>query len=715
MIPTPSEAIAKKTENGHYEIFDGWSSSSTLWDFQSYYRFYRINSSFYLNSPLTRQLANYSNTSKIFDDESAFQEYSKTPNTFMIRVDEKPEYNYNISSKIEIRRGAGFQANTIKDLSDSILKELINLLSDIDRKYYPNKMKTFERTQFTYVFIEWLICFGLTIAFIIPMFEIAEARETRQLLLLKISGAYETTIFLANLTIDSFIILLNSILVTIVLHRQSCEGSNGFLIFCFVLPLVIYYYVFFLNAIPLAIMTKYKVIFTGIFIILSLLPNLNFTMTGDDSDFLKYSLILMILPQWLSTMFIDNIMVSKVFNYPFTLKNITLLFRWKNSWVILGITFGFICAYLLLYCFLNIMMPRKSGSPPVGFSNIFSSTAWKQLFSFRRSDLIEVEGENFIKVLGIDKTYKGSTPVHALKNVSFSIDKGDVTVLIGPNGSGKSTLLNSMTGSISSDKGILRIYGRECVSGFSALQQHLGICYQENILFDRLSVYRHLEFFATIRGVDKSKLKEVIDHSLSSFQLDGLDNMKAGTLSGGQKRKLCVAIAFIGNPLLVILDEPTAGMDASVRQEIWKAISGYNVTSIVSTHSIEEAGILSSRMFVMRNGELIFDGTPNELRSKFHCGYRLTPMFNTEEDKKYRTELLSWMKTKIEDVVISPIHDDDLLFPVCDKVTNAIVELQHKKEDFHMRSFNIIVEQLENVLYRMYPMMKTYNIKSSLF
>ncbi|EAX81314.1 ABC transporter family protein [Trichomonas vaginalis G3] len=340
-------------------------------------------------------------------------------------------------------------------------------------------------------------------------------------------------------------------------------------------------------------------------------------MADDTTNILHFASIMMFLPQWMSTMFIDNIMISKVFNFPFTIKNMGILLRWKNSWVILGITCGFICAYLLLFFLLNILMPRNCGSAPIGFSNIFSLTAWKQLFSFRRKQLVEIEGQRFIEVIGLDKTYKGSTPVHALRNVSLSIDKGDVTVLIGPNGSGKSTLLNAMTGSISSDKGDLKIFGEKCVSGFSSLQQHLGICYQENILFERLNVYKHLEFFATIRGVENTKLKEVIDHSLSNFRLDGLENMKATTLSGGQKRKLCTAIAFIGNPKLVILDEPTAGMDASIRQEIWKAISCYNITSIVSTHSIEEAGILSSRMLVMRNGELIFEGISNELRSKF--------------------------------------------------------------------------------------------------
>ncbi|EAX98682.1 ABC transporter family protein [Trichomonas vaginalis G3] len=425
-------------------------------------------------------------------------------------------------------------------------------------------------------------------------------------------------------------------------------------------------------------------------------------MILDESNILEYAAIMIFLPQWLSTMFIDNIMLSKVYSMPFSMKNIMLLSRWKNTWIILGISIAFICAYLILYFILNILMPRKFGSSPIGFSNIFCLSSWKQLFSFRRENLSDAVSDRFIDVIEIDKTYRSSPPVHALNNVTFSINQGDVVSLIGPNGSGKSTLLNAITRSISSDRGSLQIYGHQCSTGFSALQQHLGICYQENILFEGLSVYRHLEFFGTIRGLDSCHLKEDIEQIVSHFGLDGLENMSASTLSGGQKRKLCVAIAFIGHPYLVLLDEPTSGMDANIRQEIWKSISSYNVTSIVSTHSIEEAGILSNRMFVMRNGSLIFDGTPNDLRSQFHCGYRLTPIFSQESDKQYKTELVSWIQSKIDGVYLSPIHEDDIMLPVCDEITELLVEIESNKERFHINSFNIIVEQLENVLYRMY-------------
>ncbi|EAX91825.1 ABC transporter family protein [Trichomonas vaginalis G3] len=347
-------------------------------------------------------------------------------------------------------------------------------------------------------------------------------------------------------------------------------------------------------------------------------------------------------------------------------------------------------------------MPRTYGASPIGFSKIFYLSVWKKLFDFKMDVFAENESDSFIEITGIDKMYKGSKPIHALKEVSFNINKGDTVVLIGPNGSGKSTLLNAMTGSISSDQGVLRIYVIRCPSGFNALQDHLGICYQDNILFDKLSVYQHLELFATIRGVCCERVCEVVDECMSRFHLEGMDNMRSSKLSGGNKRKLCVAIAFIGSPKFVILDEPTSGMDTSMRQEMWKAISSYNITSIVSSHSVEEARSLTNRIFVMRSGELLFDGSPNELRRKFHCGYRLTPIFYIDGDKRYRDVLLRWMQTNVQGAIISPIRDEDILFPICDDVTELLEELEQKLPIFRMRSFNIIVEQLENVLYRMF-------------
>ena len=260
-----------------------------------------------------------------------------------------------------------------------------------------------------------------------------------------------------------------------------------------------------------------------------------------------------------------------------------------------------------------------------------------------------------------------------------------------------------MTGSIDCNGGTLSIYGELCKGGFNELQQHLGICFQDNIFFDRLSVREHLKFFASIRGYSKDHLNEVVDHTIDTFCLEDCENNRAMSLSGGQKRKLCIALALIGNPSIVILDEPTAGIDVSTRQTIWKAISGFGITAIVSTHSLEEAESVSSRLFVMRNGELVFDGPSNELRRKYHCGYRLTPMYLPDTDTKDMNEkLLSWCKSKISESTEDETHENSILIPVCPEIVSLLEELDTQKSGFNMSEFNIIIEQLENVLYRMY-------------
>ncbi|EAY17963.1 ABC transporter family protein [Trichomonas vaginalis G3] len=412
--------------------------------------------------------------------------------------------------------------------------------------------------------------------------------------------------------------------------------------------------------------------------------------------------IFQFLPQGAIYLLIDNVAyckeVKEVFDFATAPKVFHLISQSTVSKILLGMAF----AFLFLFLFFNLMMPRTAGTLPVGFAHIFSFGHWKKVFAFRRAVKINHEDDkHFIEVNNIDKKYGFST--HALKDVSFNIDSGEIIILIGPNGCGKSTLLNSMTGSIDCNGGTLSIYGELCKGGFSELQQHLGICFQDNIFFDRLSVREHLNFFAAICGYKKDKIREVVDHAIDSFNLEECENNRAMALSGGQKRKLCIALALIGTPRIVILDEPTAGIDVSTRQTIWKAISGFGITAIVSTHSLEEAESVSSRLFVMRNGELVFDGPSNELRRKYHCGYRLTPMYLPDTDTKDMNEkLLSWCKSKISESTEDETHENSILIPVCPEIVSLLEELDTQKSGFNMSEFNIIIEQLENVLYRMY-------------
>lgn len=641
---------------------------------------------------------------QIIDDKTKFEDYvnkNKVP-SFEFNIDNK---NVEIKEKIYESEHDHYPRSMLFDC----MRFVVPNISKVQFSVSIASMKSFDDILLTYfiVFIP-AILINASILFmcILSIYEMIEIREQKQLLLLKISGANEFTLHFAYFIVDSAMIVLMTILSSIFVYKLGAPNSNYFVYFIFMFFLILSAYFFYLIFVPLMVKSSRLKYIVFIFMVLSIgLPFVPLLFQYAFGVFQKFHAVIVWLPQWQMTYFFMNIVSGLAYKHPMTFSEL------KNGYILIPsdklllIVFAFIFAYLLLFCFFNAMMPRSSGAPPIGFSNIFSLRAWKKALSFDRSMKINViEGLPFISVNNISKTYKGKVRVHALNDVSFKINEGEVIVLIGPNGSGKSTLLNSMTGSINADSGKLFLYGQNCYTGFSELQSCLGICFQENIFFDRLSVFNNLEFFAKIRGIPDSDLEEEISRCLDCFNLSECVDMRAGTLSGGQKRKLCIAIAFIGKPRFVILDEPTAGIDVTTRQIIWKAISMYNITSLVSSHALEEAEAVSSRLFVMRSGELIFDGTSSELRRKYHCGYRLTPFFNenvTDKDAAMR-QLLEWIKVRIHDAIMDDQHQGNILVPVSNDVVKLLEELRENKANFNMKSFNIIVEQLENVLYRMY-------------
>ena len=174
--------------------------------------------------------------------------------------------------------------------------------------------------------------------------------------------------------------------------------------------------------------------------------------------------------------------------------------------------------------------------------------------------------------------------------------------------------------------------------------------------------------------------------------MTGILDKKAATLSGGEKRKLCISIAFIGSPPLVILDEPTAGIDVNSRAIIWKTISRFNKTAcFVTLHSLEEAETVSSRIFVMRAGEIIYQGTPSELRRKYNCGYRITSLGDIS-----REEMMRLCREKNIDSSSDPDRTDSILIPVSDTVPDILSELYSVSQNIV-----VTVESLEHVILRM--------------
>jgi ABC-type multidrug transport system ATPase subunit len=219
----------------------------------------------------------------------------------------------------------------------------------------------------------------------------------------------------------------------------------------------------------------------------------------------------------------------------------------------------------------------------------------------------------------------GHLPVVSTEDIAFSVQSGEIFGLLGANGAGKTTTLSMLTRHLVPSSGNAFITNRSILNDFSQAATHLGVVTQNNALWDRLSVEAHLKLFARLRGVPEELVDKVVEGTIDQLELTPHRHKLAMMLSGGMKRKLCVAIALIGDPEVVLLDEPSAGLDPVSRRNLWSVIlrTMSHRAVILTTHSMDEAEALCKRIGIMVNGQLRALGTKQHLKNKFGSGYEL--------------------------------------------------------------------------------------------
>ncbi|CAH2043967.1 unnamed protein product [Thlaspi arvense] len=323
-----------------------------------------------------------------------------------------------------------------------------------------------------------------------------------------------------------------------------------------------------------------------------------------------------------------------------------------------------------------------------------------------------------VQIHGLAKTYPGTTklgcckckktaPFQAIKGLWMNIAKDQLFCLLGPNGAGKTTTISCLTGINPVTAGDALIYGNSIRSsvGMSNIRKMIGVCPQFDILWDALSSEEHLHLFASIKGLPPSSIKSIAEKLLADVKLTGAAKIRAGSYSGGMKRRLSVAIALIGDPKLVFLDEPTTGMDPITRRHVWDIIqeSKRGRAIILTTHSMEEADILGDRIGIMAKGRLRCIGTSIRLKSRFGTGFITTVSFieNKNDDAKTSTEpLKSFFKERLK---AEPIEDKKAFMTFViphDKeklLTRFFEELQEREHEFGISDIQIGLATLEEV------------------
>ncbi|HOK27236.1 MAG TPA: ABC transporter ATP-binding protein [Bacteroidales bacterium] len=224
--------------------------------------------------------------------------------------------------------------------------------------------------------------------------------------------------------------------------------------------------------------------------------------------------------------------------------------------------------------------------------------------------MAKVTAENVIEVRDVWKSFKS---VQAVRGVSMSVPRGKFIALVGPNGAGKTTLVEMIENIRRPDNGEIRILGKKWKGNEEELRRTIGISLQQTYFIDKLTVYETLRLFASFFDLDRERVEEIIN-------LTGLDEKRKSyviNLSGGQRQRLALGIALINHPAILLLDEPTTGLDPNARYEIWNILKSYRKTSeasmILTTHYMEEAETLCDYIILMDQGKILREGTLQQL------------------------------------------------------------------------------------------------------
>ncbi len=230
-----------------------------------------------------------------------------------------------------------------------------------------------------------------------------------------------------------------------------------------------------------------------------------------------------------------------------------------------------------------------------------------------------MKSEPALRVDALDKVYAGGA--HALRGLSLHVPAGCFFGLLGPNGSGKSTLIGSATGLVQAPAGRIFVYGHDVVADHQRARRLVGVAPQEvhldRFLESRELLVYHGRYFGMRRAVAEARADEL----LGVFELEDKAHIKPHLLSGGMRRRLLLARALVHAPRLVVLDEPTAGVDVELRRELWRYLRRLHeregVTVLLTTHYLEEAEALCEQVALIRDGRILAQGTSRELIARF--------------------------------------------------------------------------------------------------
>ena len=295
--------------------------------------------------------------------------------------------------------------------------------------------------------------------------------------------------------------------------------------------------------------------------------------------------------------------------------------------------------------------------------------------------------KNDIEIIKLNKTYLDNkeNKVRALKDISFKVKKGSMLAFLGPNGAGKSTLINILAGIVNKTSGEVYINGYNLEKQERGAKQSIGVVPQELVIDPYFTPKETLDFQAGYYGIKKSK--KITSQILTKLKLEDKSNAYVRHLSGGMKRRLMIAKAMVHSPQVLILDEPTAGVDVSLRELLWQNIKDLNkrgVTILITTHYLEEAEALCDDVAIINNGEIVINGNIKELVKKID-----------KKVLKIYFERLKVLPRSLKKIGFKKNKDDEIFIEYkpsknsVDSLINQVIKHNIKIKDISIRDTNL--------------------------
>lgn len=306
-------------------------------------------------------------------------------------------------------------------------------------------------------------------------------------------------------------------------------------------------------------------------------------------------------------------------------------------------------------------------------------------------------------VYKLTKHFKNLT---AVKGLTFGVHKEECFGLLGVNGAGKSTTFSMLTGDQTPDDGNAYIGKHNLIDSLSEFEKNIGFCPQFDPLLDKLTAKEMLYLFARLRGVRSSLIAGEVMTMIKMVDLQKYANKCTENYSGGNKRKLSLALAIIGNPPVIFLDEPTAGVDPFARRKIWTALDfvreTYKSSLILTSHSMQESEALCGRIAIMVAGRFMCLGSTQNLRSKFGQGFSIDVKLKQKylKDSNYKRNIEQYIHQKFRSVEVKGQHHLMLHYHITDpnvKWSYIFDTMENGKKQLKLEDYNVSDTSLEQI------------------